>query len=145
MQSVLGWTAVGGSSGLYVRVDDYSVQLSSASSSTFFVRVQKSKLRGQVVISDFNLSPSETQIGSNAILILARAHDIDFTKKSLRVRAPFSSPVHENADRPVVDWSKTALISITEGLQQLGVSVIDHGLETDRDGQTELILHTGGR
>lgn len=145
MQSVLGWTAVGGSSGLYVRVDDYSVQLSSATSSTFFVRVQKSKLRGQVLISDFNLSPTETQIGSNAILMLAREHDIDFTEKFLRVRVPSSRPLHENADSPVVDWSKTALISITEGLRQLGVSVIDHGLETDQDGQTELILHTGGR
>lgn len=145
MQRAPGWTAISGSSGLSVRVDDYSIQLSSTSSATFFVRVQIADSPGQILFSDFTLSPSEVQAGSNAIVLLGREYSIDLKEKLLRIRAPSLGPVHADYDFTIDDWSKTALCSITDGLQHLGVALIDYGLVTDFDGRTELIMRTRER
>lgn len=142
MDSALGWEPVSNFPTLHARVDDFSIQISSSVSKTFFVRLLTDLAGDELVFSDFNHASSETMLAANAIRVLHEDYDIEFAGKLIRVRTPSENDQSSKVDCVNSDWPDDYLRSMEESLQLLGVSVLSSSFQRSSNNRKDLLIRT---
>lgn len=142
MNNALGWEPVAGYPALHVRVDDFSIQISSSTSKTFFVRLLTDWMSDELVFSDFNHTQSETFLATNAIVVLCESYDIDFAEKVIRVRAPHVNGLGTKSACVATEWPQVSLRSLENGLRKIGVSILDSNFAGSPIDPKDLLIRT---
>lgn len=139
----LSWQAISGSAELLGREDDYSIQISSANSRLFFVRVLKGSASEEITFTDFNVPASEYQLGVQAIQKLSSLYGFNFSNRSLRLRSPADFTSTDTALSTEPNWIDIAEKTMTEGLNRVQVPVLLRTIAHKSLGSCDLVITTG--